>query len=81
MWQDMGIYWAWRGKSSEYDPPPPSKRTLKYANVSVGEVSYRLAVKQIDEWQDGRVTEKIIHQDEVQKLINRGCIVEDASEE
>lgn len=32
MWQDMGLYWAWRGDKA-CDVPPPTKKRLEYAKI------------------------------------------------
>lgn len=81
MRQDMGIYWAWRGKPpKEATPttPCPSKRILKYANIKIGDdVCYSLAITQIDVWLDGTTTVKEIHREELDRLKSCGCVVEE----
>lgn len=32
MWEDMVLYWAWRGKSQANKPPPTIKR-IEYAEI------------------------------------------------
>lgn len=44
MWQDMGMYWAWRGGQDGYSRPPSQKR-LHYADVDNGAGhKYRLCI-------------------------------------
>ena len=50
MWEDMGLYWAFRGQHEPKDPPPYSKRII-YASVLIGEtksISMRIACAVVD---------------------------------
>jgi hypothetical protein len=34
MWQDMGLYWAWRGKNPNGRlPPKPTEKRIEYAEI------------------------------------------------
>ncbi len=33
MWQDMGLYWAWRGKEKP-DAKPPTTKRVEYAEIT-----------------------------------------------
>lgn len=34
MWEDMILYWAWRGKTPEKGPPPPpTKKRIEFADL------------------------------------------------
>lgn len=81
MWQDMGMYWAWRGKSSKDDPPPPTQKFLKYATVDTGDSQYRLAVAIYDIFPEGTWKKTPIHRDEVERLLCIGCKVDLHGEE
>lgn len=35
MWQDMKLYWAWRGKNNPKDGPP-TKKTIDYVTLHKG---------------------------------------------
>lgn len=35
-WQDMGLYWAWRGNTNGYCPPPTTKH-IEYKRNQCGQ--------------------------------------------
>ena len=61
-WQDMGIYWAWRGGAEGYCKPP-SERSLIYADHPTIP-RFRLCVTVVDRWRDGGETRREVHREE-----------------
>ena len=68
MWQDCGLYWAWRGGHPM--PPPPTEKRIAYAEVEAGNVKWRVAV---DVFDDGRRAE--VNRGEVDWLLRHGAVV------
>ena len=50
MWEDMGLYWAGRGKCHKQ---PPTKKRIAYADVKHASASMRIAATVFD---DGKPT-------------------------
>lgn len=59
MWQDMGLYWAWRGKERCFSEPPTNKR-LEYARINYQKITMRICCGVFD---DDKYTE--INRDEI----------------
>lgn len=70
MWQDMGLYWAWRGP--EIIPPssPPTTKRIRYATITNAQVVQRLAVSVFDD-----NIERKINRDELASHIKHGATV------
>jgi hypothetical protein len=77
-WQDMGLYWAWRGDGASNSEPPTVKR-IEYATITIeskclngpdkGEqIKMRLAVTVFD---DG--VPKEVNRVELGRLMQQGC--------
>ena len=49
MWQDMGTYWAWRGKEEDYYPAPTEKRLVYASFRADGCVTQTLCVGVYDD--------------------------------
>jgi len=69
MWQDCGLYWAWRGKGLGSAQAPTQKR-IDYASVSAGQVSWKVAAVVYD---DGSPTE--VNTQELEGLRRSGASV------
>ena len=70
MWQDMGLYWAWRG-DKECKERPPTKKQLEYAKLqylNLPEISICCGV-----FDDGRYTEK--NRAEIEWHVNMGAVL------
>ena len=39
MWEDMGLYWAWRGKQENSYPLTPTRKRLEYAIIYYPELT------------------------------------------
>jgi len=59
MWQDMGLYWAWRGLDKPKIQPPTEKR-IEYAKIIYPTTQQALAVSVFDNG-----IEKEINRDEL----------------
>lgn len=61
-WQDMGIYWAWRGEHEGYCKPPSERRLIYAEHPTVPR--FRLCVMVVDRWPVGSETRTAVHQGE-----------------
>lgn len=72
MWQDMGMYWAWRGNSVARTRPPYTKE-VKYMQVlKSGEPYMKIAYCVIDAGE----RRTLVSQKEIERLKSSGMVLQ-----
>lgn len=66
MWQDMKLYWAWRGKTKDITPVPTKKR-LDYVTLRKGSICEMNLC--IGVWDDEKYTP--LHREELERLCKK----------
>lgn len=69
MWEDIGLYWAWRGLDKPKTKPPTEKR-IQYAKIIYPSTQQGLAVSVFENG-----VKKEVHRDELEWHRKQGAII------
>lgn len=72
-WEDMGLYWAWRGAPENYVDNPPTKKRIEYVTL-VSSVEGGLSLKlACGVWDDDKFTP--LYRDQISRYESLGMKV------